>query len=232
MKDSLSSERGAARGCCLLLVVFLLFLSACNQTEPASSTIAAPTEAVIYDGSIVAMGDSLTEGLGVSENKAYPAQLERKLLADGYRYQVINAGVSGETSTGSLSRVDWVLTLEPDIVILETGGNDSLRGINPELTRQNLDDLVAAFEAADVTVVLAGMETMQNLGPEYTADFSAVYPAVANKYDLILIPFFLEGVAAQRDLNQPDGIHPTAEGYTHIVDQIYPFVIQAIESVQ
>ena len=209
----------------LYLLILTIALAGCGE-----ESISPPTQhQVKYDGTILAIGDSLTEGLGVEAESAYPAQLQKKLMIGGYKYRVINGGVSGETSSGSLSRVDWVLTLEPDIVILETGGNDSLRAIDPDLTLQNLDDLVAAFKAKNVTVVLAGMETMQNLGSEYTADFAAVYPTIAEKHDLILIPFFLEGVAAQRELNQPDGIHPTTEGYTIIVDQIYPYVVKAIE---
>ena len=216
----------------LLLLSFALLLTACGQPDAELEPAAAPAdEPIAYEGTIVAMGDSLTEGLGVSADEAYPAQLEGKLLADGHLYQVINAGVSGETSSGSLSRVDWVLTLEPDIVILETGANDSLRGIDPDLTLQNLDDLVATFKANNVTVVLAGMQTMENLGAEYTADFTAAYPTVAETHNVILIPFFLEGVAAQRELNQPDGIHPTAEGYSVIVEQIYPYIVEAIDAM-
>lgn len=175
------------------------------------------------------MGDSLTEGLGVNLDEAYPAQLERKLHAAGYHYTVINAGVSGETTTGALARVDWVLTLQPDIVILATGGNDSLRAIDPALTQENLRKLVQAFYAADVTVVLVGMQTVQNLGNEYTNAFRAIYPAVADEYQLTLVPFFLEGVAGDPKLNQADFIHPTAEGYTVVVETIYPYVLQVIE---
>lgn len=175
------------------------------------------------------MGDSLTEGLGVNLDEAYPAQLERKLHAAGYNYTVINVGVSAETTTGALARVDWVLTLKPDLVILATGGNDSLRAIDPALTQENLRKLVQAFQAADVPVVLAGMQTVQNLGESYTNAFRAIYPAVAAEYNLILIPFFLEGVAGDPKLNQADFIHPTADGYTVIVETIYPYVLKAIE---
>jgi acyl-CoA thioesterase I len=164
-------------------------------------------------------------------DEAYPAQLERKLRAAGYNYTVINAGVSGETTTGALARVEWVLTLKPNLVILATGGNDSLRAIDPALTKENLRQLVQAFQAANVPVVLAGMQTVQNLGESYTNAFRAIYPAVAEGYNLTLIPFFLEGVAGDPKLNQPDFIHPTAEGYTVVVETIYPYVLETLKQL-
>ncbi|MBX3012748.1 MAG: arylesterase [Caldilineaceae bacterium] len=214
--------------------VVLALVVACAPATPAPTATPLPTVVVATPepaGIIVAMGDSLTEGLGVNLDDAYPAQLARKLQADGYSYTVINAGVSGETTTGALARVDWVLTLQPDIVILATGGNDSLRAIDPKVTQENLRQLVQAFHAADVTVVLAGMQTVQNLGEEYTNAFRAIYPAVAAEYNLILIPFFLEGVAGDPTLNQADFIHPTAAGYTQVVETIYPYVLQAIAAL-
>lgn len=217
-----------------LLIVLLLWVTACGgeaaaptPTPALVATVAAPTPASA--GVIVAMGDSLTEGLGVNIEDAYPAQLERKLQAEGYTYTVINAGVSGETTSGALARVNWVLTLKPKVVILATGGNDSLRAIDPALTKENIRKLVQAFQAADVSVVLAGMQTVQNLGDEYTNAFRAIYPAVAEEYHLILIPFFLEGVAGDPKLNQADFIHPTADGYKIVVETIYPYVVQALQ---
>jgi len=186
------------------------------------------TTPLATDGVIVAMGDSLTEGLGVNQAEAYPAQLERKLRENGYNYTVINAGVSGETTTGALARVDWVLTLKPDIVILATGGNDSLRAIDPALTQENIRQLVQTFQTAGVVVVLAGMQTVQNLGQEYTNAFRAIYPALATAYDVTLIPFFLEDVAGDPKLNQDDFIHPTAAGYTIVVETIYPYVLEVL----
>jgi acyl-CoA thioesterase-1 len=178
------------------------------------------------------MGDSLTEGLGVDQQDAYPAQLERKLQADGYKVKVINAGVSGETSSGALARLDWVLKLKPQIVLLATGGNDSLRGIDPTLTQANLQQLVQKLQAQQITVVLAGMQTAQNLGAEYTQAFAAIYPAVAQANQVILIPFFLAGVAGDPKLNQRDFIHPTAAGYTVVVQTIYPYVLEALKAVE
>lgn len=220
-----------------LIITLVGLLVGCGQNTPTPSptlppTVTATSASAPTDGVIVAMGDSLTEGLGVNMDQAYPAQLERKLHANGYNYTVINAGVSGETTTGALARVDWVLTLKPDLVILATGGNDSLRAIDPALTKANIRKLVQAFQKANVPVILAGMQTVQNLGEAYTNAFRAIYPAVAEEYKLPLIPFFLEGVAGDPKLNQPDFIHPTAEGYAIVVETIYPYVVAALKQLK
>lgn len=217
-----------------VIIVLVGLLVGCGQTPPTPTplpTVTAIPAAAPITGMIVAMGDSLTEGLGVNIDDAYPAQLERELRASGYTYTVINAGVSGETTTGALARVDWVLTLQPDLVILATGGNDSLRAIDPALTKENIRKLVQAFQEANVPVILAGMQTVQNLGEAYTNTFRTIYPAVAEEYQIPLIPFFLEGVAGDPKLNQPDFIHPTAEGYTIVVETVYPYVVEALEQL-
>lgn len=221
----------------VVIVTLMALLMGCGQNRPTptplpSPTVTATTMPASAAGVIVAMGDSLTEGLGVNMAEAYPAQLERKLRATGYNYTVINAGVSGETTTGALARVDWVLTLQPDLVILATGGNDSLRAVDPALTKENIRKLVQAFQQANVPVILAGMQTVQNLGEEYTNAFRAIYPAVADEYKLPLVPFFLEGVAGDPQLNQPDFIHPTAEGYTVVVETVYPYVVEALTQLK
>jgi acyl-CoA thioesterase-1 len=180
-------------------------------------------------GTIVAVGDSLTAGLGVNEEEAYPAQLEKKLREAGYDWKVVNAGISGETSSGTLSRINWVMKLKPDIVILETGANDGLRGIDPAVTRKNIDETIRILKQKNVMVILAGMMMVRNLGREFTQDFADIYPNLAKKHDLILVPFFLQGVAGNPSLNQPDGIHPTAAGYRIISDTMYPSVRKAID---
>lgn len=229
-------EPGARRQHQAWLVVpaawlIIVVLSACGRAEPAPSTTAPTATAPTVDPvTIVAMGDSLTEGMGVPSAEAYPAQLERRLLDAGYLVEVINAGNSGETSSGARSRIDWVLSLEPDIVILATGGNDGLRGIDPGVTGENLDALVTGLQGAGATVIVAGMEMVQNMGEEYTTAFRALYPAVAAEHDAVLIPFLLDGVAANPDLNQPDFIHPTAEGYAVVVETVYPYVVDALET--
>lgn len=216
------------------VVVLSSVLGGCrSETAETESKPEAVETSIQYQGTIVAMGDSLTAGLGVDEERAYPPQLERKLAAEGYAFRVINAGISGETSSGALSRIDWVLrALEPDIVILETGANDGLRGIDPSVLRANLDQMLTILRENDVIVVLAGMQMLPNLGPEYTRAFNTLYPAMAGKYGVTFMPFFLEGVAGDPQMNQPDRLHPTADGYSRIVENLYPHVVQAIEKYQ
>ncbi len=186
-------------------------------SQPGRSTAAVREERP----RIVAFGDSLTAGLGVAQEDAYPAQLQRRLEEAGYRYRVINAGVSGDTTAGGVRRVDWVLNSKPSIVILELGANDGLRGIDPAQTRANLDTIIQRLQAAGVTVILAGMKLPPNYGKDYTARFAAIYPELAAQYRIPLMPFFLEGVAAREGLNQADGIHPTEAGYRVIVDNMF-----------
>jgi acyl-CoA thioesterase I len=200
-----------------------------SAPAPPAAAPAPSAAAPAFEGTVVAVGDSLTAGYGLPETDAYPAQLERKLHQAGYRWRVVNAGISGETSSGTLARVDWILKLKPDIVILETGANDGLRGVDPRVTRDNIDQIVTRLQAQGVVVVLAGMRILANLGPEFTGQFAAIYPKVAAKHRLILIPFFLTGVAGDPALNQPDGIHPVTKGYQIVTDQVYPYLIQAIE---
>jgi acyl-CoA thioesterase-1 len=209
-----------------LAVALGFLLGGCEQNAapPPPATKAQPT----FAGTIVAVGDSLTAGYGVNEADAYPVQLEKKLQAAGFHWRVVNAGISGETSSGTLSRVAWVLKLKPDIVILETGANDGLRGINPQVTKKNIAEAVRILKENRVTVILAGMRMVTSMGRDYTSEFAAIYPAVAKKHDLILIPFFLQGVAGDPAINQSDGIHPVAEGYRIITDMIYPYVVQAL----
>ena len=169
---------------------------------------------------IVAFGDSLTAGLGVATEDTYPARLQRRLDEQGLRYRVINAGVSGDTTAGGLRRVEWVLKSHPDMVILELGGNDGLRGLNVQETKANLERIIQRCREASVTVVLAGMKLPPNYGADYTKAFEAIYPALAKRYRVPLIPFFLDGVAGSASLNQADGIHPTSEGYRIITEKV------------
>lgn len=207
-----------------------LIIQGCGEESPTGNELRPEKKpAKNIEGTIVAVGDSLTEGLGVAEELAYPAVLEERLRREGYPYRVINAGISGETSSGTLSRIKWVLTLKPDIVILVTGANDGFRGIDPGLVKSNIRETIKSLKENKVTVVLAGMQIVQNLGQDYTKAFAEIYPEVARSEDVIFIPFFLAGVAAHRELNQADGIHPTAEGYQIIVDHITPYVIDAIK---
>ncbi len=171
---------------------------------------------------IVALGDSITSGLGVAADEAYPALLEVRLRRDGYAYRVVNAGVSGDTTAGGLRRVDWVLRAQPEIVILALGANDGLRGQPPKTTRANLEAIVARLTAAGARVLLAGMRMPPNYGEAVTRQFEAVFPAVARRANVALVPFLLDGVAADPTLNQADGLHPNAAGHRVIADRLWP----------
>lgn len=211
----------------LITILFTALLVSCQkEKEPAA---VSATEKPASRGTIVAVGDSLTAGYGVPETDAYPARLERRLNEEGYKWRVVNAGISGETSTGTLARIDWILKLQPDIVILETGANDGMRGQDPELARKNIDRIVSALQAKNVVVVLAGMQMLTNMGSSYTDKFLAVYPRVAKERKLILVPFFLDKVAGEENLNLSDGIHPNPQGYAIVTETLFPYVLQAIK---
>ena len=171
---------------------------------------------------IVALGDSITAGLGVAADEAYPALLEVRLRRDGYAYSVVNAGVSGDTTAGGLRRVDWVLRARPEIVILALGANDGLRGQPPQTTRENLEAIVTRLQTAGARVLLAGMRMPPNYGEAFTRQFEAVLPAVARRAHVALVPFLLDGVAADPTLNQADGLHPNAAGHRVIADRLWP----------
>jgi acyl-CoA thioesterase I len=173
---------------------------------------------------IVALGDSLTAGLGVAADEAYPARLEARLAREGYAYRVVNAGVSGDTTAGGLRRVDWVLRPKPEIVIVALGANDGLRAQSPQAMRENLATIVRRLQAAGARVLLAGMRLPPNYGAEYTKEFQAVFPEVARSTGVAFMPFLLDGVAADPRLNQPDGIHPTAAGQQVIADRLWPYL--------
>jgi acyl-CoA thioesterase-1 len=170
---------------------------------------------------IVALGDSLTAGQGVDPDSNYPSLLQRKVDKEGLAYKVLNYGVSGDTSGQGLNRLDSIINLKPAIVIVELGANDGLRGIPAEVTKQNLAAIIVRLQAAHATVVLAGMHVPPNYGPQYAIAFRDIFLDLAKKYRTPLIPFFLEGVGGNAALNQDDGIHPTAEGYKIVVENIW-----------
>jgi len=174
------------------------------------------------EGVVVVLGDSLSAGLGVAADEAFPARLQARLRADGYDYRVVNAGVSGDTTAGGLRRVDWVLRAKPDVVVVALGANDGLRGLSPQAMRANLEAIVGRLQAAGARVLLAGMRLPPNYGADYTKEFEAVFPEVARRAKVPLMPFLLDGVAADPRLNQPDGIHPTAAGQQLIADRLWP----------
>jgi acyl-CoA thioesterase-1 len=177
---------------------------------------------------IVALGDSLTAGLGLPADATFPVRLQRALTQKGIAAEVVNAGVSGDTSADGLSRLDWSVPDDTDAVVLELGANDALRGIDPAQTRANLDAVLRRLAARKLPVLLAGMRAPPNMGGDYVKAFDAIYPALAAAYGVGLYPFFLDGVAGQRGLNQGDGIHPTAAGVAVIVAKILPQVEELV----
>ena len=203
---------------------FMTIIFACAA---ALAVMIAPLSAPLAQGQplrLVALGDSLTAGYGLPQEAAFPAVLERALKAKGYRVEIANAGVSGDTSSGGLDRLDWSVPDGTDGVIVELGANDMLRGLDPSLTRKSIGAIVERLKARNIPVMLAGMYASRNLGPDYVQKFDSLYPDIAKKHDLVLYPFFLDGVAGERSLNLPDGLHPTARGVEIIVQRILPTV--------
>lgn len=173
---------------------------------------------------ILAFGDSLTAGFGVAPDQAFSARLAARLKADGYDVVVDNGGVSGDTTADGLARFDWTMSSHPDIVLLELGANDMLRGLAPAQAAANLDAMLGKLKAAKVKVLLIGMKAANNWGADYQKSFDAIYPMLAKKYDVPLYPFFLDGVSLDPKLNQADGLHPNPAGVAVIVDHIAPAV--------
>lgn len=179
---------------------------------------------------IVAFGDSLTEGRGVDPSLNYPAKLQMRLDSAGYIYRVVNEGISGETSAQGLSRTEEIVALQPEIVIVEFGGNDGLRGIPIETTRSNLQGIIRKLQTAGIQAVLAGMEMPPNYGPDYTRRFREIFKSISESMQVPLIPFFLDGVGGHLELNQEDGIHPTAEGYDIVVQNVWKTLVPLLNS--
>ncbi len=206
----------------LLLVGSLAMAIA--QTPPADSSGARSLK-------LVAFGDSLTAGYNLPGSAAFPTVLEQALRQKGLAVEIVNAGVSGDTTQGGLERLDWSVPEGADGVILELGANDALRGVDPALTRKNLEAMVARLSERKIPVLLAGVYAPRNLGEDYAKRFDAIYPELAKKHGLVLYPFFLEGIAGDRALNQADGLHPTADGVAVIVRTILPTVERFIASL-
>ncbi len=177
---------------------------------------------------VLVLGDSLTAGYGLPLDLAFPARLEAALQRAGKNVSVINAGVSGDTSAGGLARLEWALADAPQLVIVELGANDALRGLDPQQTFANLDAILERLKAAGVPALLAGMKAPRNLGADYVAAFDRIYPELAARHGVPLYPFFLNGVAGDAKLNLADGIHPNAAGVEKIVDGILPMVLKLL----
>jgi acyl-CoA thioesterase I len=181
---------------------------------------------------IVALGDSLTAGFGLAREAAFPARLEAALRAKGFAVEIANAGVSGDTPSGGLARLDWSVPEGTDAVILELGANDALRGLDPKVTRAALDAILRRLGERRIAVLLAGMRAPPNMGADYGRAFDAIFPDLAAAHDVVFYPFFLDGVAAERVLNQGDGMHPTAAGIDAIVERILPKAEELIARVK
>jgi acyl-CoA thioesterase-1 len=201
-----------------MLVLSLLLLA--PATAFAQATAARETKPV----KMVVLGDSLSAGLGLSAPSAFPARLQKALQSKGIVVDMINAGVSGDTSSGGRDRLDWSVPEGTEAVIVELGANDALRGVDPKVTRSALTDILTRLKARKIAVLLCGMYAPPNYGADYSARFNAIYPDIAREFGVPLYPFFLDGVATEAKLNQPDGLHPTAEGIDVIVKNILPTV--------
>lgn len=218
-----------------LLLVLAFFLSCGDQKkEEEKSAEKEKTEEKDEQSNsktILFFGDSLTAGMGLDPNEAFPAVIQEKLDSLGLNYEIINAGLSGETTASGKNRVDWVLNQEVDIFVLELGANDGLRGIPLEETEKNLQQIIDIVQEKypNTRIILAGMEIPPNMGPEYTAEFRSIFPKLAKKNEVELIPFLLEGVAGYPDLNQADGIHPTAEGHQIVAENVWEVLEPMVE---
>ena len=223
--------RAAFQALSSLLSLGALLLPAVAAAECASAPpIIGGDQKCVETLTVVAFGDSLTAGFAIPASQAFPAQLERRLAADGFPVRVVNAGVSGDTTADGLARLDYALTEKPDLVILELGANDALRGIDPATVRDNLDKMIRKIEANGAKVLLVGMLAPPNWGAEYKSDFDRIFPELAKVHDVQLYPFFLEGVAMKPELNQPDGLHPNEHGVAVLVDRLAPVVAHLVGS--
>jgi acyl-CoA thioesterase-1 len=204
---------------CAFLMIIVFLLTACKKEEDAPRKSEIATEQNLPK--IVAFGNSLTAGLGLAGSETYPALLQKKLTADGYHYEVINAGVSGDTTAGGLRRIDWSMEGNVKFVILELGGNDILRGQPVSMLKQNLGQIIEKAQARGAKVILAGMEAPTNSGSEYRKQVHEAYQELAKKYDVAFIPFFLKDVAGSEKLIQEDGTHPNEQGTKLIAETVY-----------
>lgn len=232
-------ERTARIAGSILLVTAAALGLACRSRDEtrtplpaASSSLERPVSARAPDGRprIVVLGDSLTAGLGLPPELAYPTLLQQRIDREGLPFSVVNAGVSGDTSAGGLSRLDWALEGNVRVLVVALGGNDGLRGLPVDELKRNLSAIIERAQARQIRVVLSGMEAPTNFGQEYTAAFHSVYPELARRYSVPFVPFLLQGVAGVESLNQRDGIHPTAEGARLVADNVWSVLGHTLET--
>ena len=206
----------------ILGAAFLVVLAVFGAGRPAYADDTTPQTIVLF-------GDSLMAGYGLAHDDGFAPRLEAALKDAGRDVRVINSSVSGDTTAAGLARLDWALVDKPDVVLLELGANDALRGVEPAQTRDNLARIIEQLRARDVNVLLAGMMAPPNMGTAYGNEFNSIYPDLAGRYEIDFYPFFLDGVAAEPDLNQDDGMHPNANGVAVIVERILPDVINLLD---
>jgi acyl-CoA thioesterase-1 len=216
----------------------LVLVSACGGSSPAPTP--TPASDVVQDAAtpapaaaelrIVVLGDSIAAGLGLAEADAFPAVVEERLHDAGFPVEVVNAGVSGDTSAGGLRRIDWILRQEPEVVVVELGANDALRGQPLDSTEDNLRQIITRCRAAGAQVVLTGMDVPTNYGPDYAGGFAAMYERIAADEGVVLVPAFVREVGLEPELMQPDGLHPTAEGQRRLADQLVPVLERILRS--
>ncbi|HTQ78833.1 MAG TPA: arylesterase [Thermoanaerobaculia bacterium] len=203
------------------------------DTPAAVSSQPVPSQRPVASGpTVIFLGDSLTAGLGLEEAQAFPALLSDRFAASNLPLHVINAGVSGDTTAGGLRRLDWLLGQKPKIVVLGLGANDALRGAPTEEIEQNLREIIRRCQARGAEVLLLGMRIPPNYGPDYTGRFSALYPRIAKEMGVPLVPFLLAGVGGIPELNQADGIHPTAVGQRKVADNVYPYLSELVRKAE
>ena len=220
----------------LSLFMLILFNSCKNsnqneQENTSQENVAKDKNSASREKVILFFGNSLTAGYGLEQDEAFPAMIQERIDSLNLSYKVINAGLSGETTSGGKNRIDWVLKQNVDVFVLELGANDGLRGIPLEETRKNLQEIIdfVRNKNPETEIILAGMQIPPNMGQDYTSEFKNIFPELAEKNDVYLIPFLLEGVAGDPDLNQQDGIHPTAEGYEIVTDNVWEVLEPLLE---
>ena len=217
-----------------IIFIFLILFYGCSDNKKneaaAESDASKENTTVAKKKAIVFFGNSLTAGYGLTPEQAFPALIQKKIDSLGLAYQVVNAGVSGETSSGGKTRIDWILRQPVDIFVLELGANDGLRGIPLSTTRQNLQDIIDSVKAkhSNAKILLAGMQVPPNMGQEYTTQFREMFPDLAKKNSVALIPFLLEAVGGEASLNQPDGIHPNAKGSRIVTDNVWKELVKLL----
>ncbi len=217
-----------------LLILALLFVSQIQPNGQKQDSKMENTAETQQSKRILFLGNSLSAGLGVAPEQAFPALIQQKIDSLGWQFQVINAGLSGETTAGGMRRLNWLLKRKIDVLVLELGANDGLRGHSPKLTEENLQEIIKRTKKKfpDVRIIIAGMEALPNMGDVFVKEFRAIFPRLAQKNDAALIPFLLENVAGKPELNQGDGVHPNAAGHKIVAENVWKILKPVLGKMQ